>query len=262
MHLSFRSPLFVLSALLASAAAAQSSTTSSSSSNASTTNTTTTASAATTATPQSAPAAPAAVTTPPGATAPNVVVQPPRPVTSPAGDPPQTPSTAVNPLAPNLPPASGAAQAIVNSTTAAPGATAATTLAIEPTNLNELAAAGLDVALNPTVALATLRTAPIANQQTVLRSLQTRVDATTRALIDLRAQARANGVAGAGPNFDQAAEEIRVREIALRDALSSAGSTADEAAWRQAQTQIATLYQAYADAVQRARAFLQPPPQP
>lgn len=258
MHFRSRSAILVLPAALASIALAQSSTTSTSTSS----TTTTTAPAATTATPQSVPTAPTTTTTTPGATAPNAVVQPPRPVTPPAGNTPQVPSTAVNPLAPNLPPASSAAQTIVNSTTSAPGATTATTLAVEPTNINELAAAGLDAALNPTAALTTLRTAPVANQQTVLRALQTRVDASTRALLDLRARSRANGIAGAGPNFNQAAEDIRLREVALRDALSSAGSTADEAAWRQAQTQIATLYQAYADSVQRARALLQSPPRP
>lgn len=256
MHLRSRSAFLVFPTLLASIAFAQSSTTSTSTS--SNTTTTTTAPAATTATPQNAPTAPTTTTTAPAATAPNAVVQPPRPVTPPAGNTPPVPSTAVNPLAPNLPPASSAAQTIVNSTTAAPG----TALALEPSNINELAAAGLDAALNPTAALTTLRTAPVASQQTVVRALQTRVDATTRALLDLRARARANGIAGAGPNFDQAAEDIRLRETALRDALSSAGGTTDEAAWRQAQTQIATLYQAYADSVQRARALLQSPPQP
>ncbi|HLP25937.1 MAG TPA: hypothetical protein VK477_09680, partial [Acidobacteriota bacterium] len=146
----------------------------------------------------------------------------------------------------------------MNSTTTSPGAVSATTLIVQPANINELAAAGVDVSLNPTAALASIRQAPMTNQQPALRSLQTRVDATARALIDLRAQARANGVAGAGANFDQAAEDIRQRETALRDAISSAGSTTDEAAWRQAQTQLATLYQAYADSVQRARSLLQP----
>lgn len=249
MHLTSRPALVVFLSLLASAASAQTSTPAS-------------APAATTATPRSAPTASMATTTP-AANVPNSVVQPvSRPVEPPTGTPPQVPAPAVNPLAPNLPPASPtAAQTVVNSTTAVPGA-ASTALAVDPTNINELAAAGLDVALNPTAALTTLRQSPVASQQTALRTLQARVDATTRALFDLRAQARANGVAGAGANFDQAAEDIRVRETALRNALSSAGSTADEAAWRQSQTQIAMLYQAYADSVQRARALLQPTPQP
>jgi hypothetical protein len=191
------------------------------------------------------------------------VTQPVQPVAPAIGNPPQPPSTAVNPLAPNLPPASSnAATTIVNSTTFAPGAATAPALAIEPTNINELAAAGLDVALNPPAALMVLRQTPAASQQTAVRTLQTRVDAVTRALIDARAQARANGVAGAGTNFDQAAEDVRLREAALRDALNSASSSTDEAAWRQAQTQLATLYQAYADSVQRARSLLQPAPQP
>lgn len=207
--------------------------------------------------------APTATTNATPASAPNAVVQPvPRPVVPPVGNPPQVPPGAVNPLAPNLPSPSTAAQSIVNSTTATPGASNAVTPVVEPTNINELAAAGIDVSLNPTAALTTIRQTPMANQQTALRSLQTRVDATARALIDLRAQARANGVAGAGANFDQAAEDVRLRETALRDAISSAGSTTDEAAWRQAQTQLATLYQAYADSVQRARVLLQPTPQP
>jgi hypothetical protein len=206
--------------------------------------------------------APAATTSSPPVSAPNAVVQPvPRPVVPPTSNTPQPPSTAVNPLAPTAQ-TSNAAQTVIDSTTSTPGAINATTLAVEPTTLNELAAAGVDVSLNPTAALSTLRQAPVANQQTALRSMQTRIDATSRALIDLRAQARANGVAGAGANFDSAAEEVRVREIALRDAISTAGGTTDEAGWRQSQTQLATLYQAYADAVQRARALLQPTPQP
>lgn len=218
----------------------------------------------TTPTPTSPPTtAPSAVTTPAPVSAPNAVVQPAtRPVSPPVGNSPQATDGAVNPLAPTLPNPSDPARTIVDSTTSTPGAVNAPALVVEPTNINALAAAGIDVALNPTAALSTIREAPVANQRTALRALQTRVDATARALIDLRAQARANGVAGAGPNFDQAAEDISLREVALRDAISAAGSTADEAAWRQAQTQLATLYQAYADSVQRARALLQPTPQP
>lgn len=215
------------------------------------------------ATPAQPATAPTVTTTSPAASTPNTVVQPvTRPVVPPTSNPPQLPPGAVNPMAPNLPNPSNAAQTIVNGTTTTPGAANAATLAVEPTNLNELAAAGVDVSLNPTAALASIRQAPMTNHQTALRSLQTRVDATARALIDMRAQARANGVAGAGANFDQAAEDVRLREVALRDAISSAGSTTDEAAWRQAQTQLATLYQAYADSVQRARSLLQPTPQP
>lgn len=251
-------PRVLLPTLLAAALSASAQTSSSTSS------TTTTTPSPSPSTPANPPTtAPGAVTTPPPVSAPNAVARPvTRPVIPPTGNPPQTPDGAVNPLAPNLPNPSSAAQTIVDSTTSTPGVANAAALAVEPTNINALAAAGVDVALNPTAALATIRQAPVAHQQTALRTLQTRVDATARALIDLRAQARANGVAGAGSNFDQAAEDIRLREVALRDALSAAGSTSDEAAWRQAQTQIATLYQAYADSVQRARALLQAPPQP
>lgn len=247
-------PVFVAAALTAVAQTSSSSTTPSS------TTRTTTAPAATTAAPPAS--APAATTATPPVSAPNAVVQPAlRPVEPPVGNPPQVTPGAINPLAPNLPNPSNTAPGVVSSTPA-PGAVSAGSVVVEPTNINELAAAGVDVSLNPTAALTTIRQAPVANQQPALRSLQTRVDATARALIDLRAQARANGVAGAGTNFDQAAEDIRVREAALRDAINSAGSTTDEAAWRQAQTQLATLYQAYADSVQRARSLLQPAPQP
>ncbi len=227
----------------------------------------TSASSTTTAPGASTSAPPAtasrATTTPPPASAPNAVVQPvTRPVVPPVGNTPQVAPGAVNPLAPTLPNPSNPAQTVVNRTTTTPGAANAASLAVEPTNLNELAAAGLDVSLNPAAALASIRQTPMTNQQPALRSLQNRVDATARALVDLRAQARANGVAGAGANFDQAAEDVRLRETALRDAISSAGSTTDEAAWRQAQTQLATLYQAYPDSVQRARSLLQPTPQP
>jgi hypothetical protein len=260
MHLRLASAASALVTVLATVALAQSTTNSTSNTSASPAQS---APPATPSTPPVAPpaTAPAAATSSPPVAAPNTVVQPDtRPVVPPTSNSPQPPSTPVNPLAPTPSNPSNAAQTIVNSTTTTPGAVNAAALVAEPRNLNELAAAGVDVSLNPTAALTTVRQAPVANQQIALRSLQTRIDATSRALTDLRAQARANGVAGAGTNFDQAAEEVRVREVALRDAISAAGGTADEAAWRQSQTQLATLYQAYADAVQRARALLQPTP--
>lgn len=216
--------------------------------------------------PSAPPAtAPAAVTSPPTVTAPTTAVTPSlRPVIPPVGNTPNPPP-AVNPLAP-VPPASAvstAAQSVVNGVVlpGGPDAAAQVALANDPNNINALAALGVDAALNPSAALATLRAAPATNQQAVLRSLQTRVDATTRALVDLRAQARANGVTGAGANYDQAAENIRLREAALREAIQSAGSAADEAGWVQARSQVETQYQAYVDAVMRARALLQSPTQ-
>lgn len=249
MHLR---PILVPVLLAATAAFAQSQTTSSP--------TTTTPAAP----PPQPTTAPAAVTTPPAANAPATVVTPvTRPVIPPVGNTPNPPP-AVNPSAPVSPVVGTAtAQSVVNGVVVpgGPDVAAQVALANDPNNVNALATLGVDAALNPSAALATLRATPAANQQAVLRSLQTRIDATTRALIDLRAQAQANGVAGAGSNYDQAAENIRLREAALREALQSAGSAADDAGWVQARSQVETQYQAYVDAVMRARALLQSAPQ-
>jgi hypothetical protein len=222
----------------------------------------------TTTTTTTAPATPA----PPPATAPTTVTQPvSRPVIPPT-TPARAPITPVVPLndgrAPTAPgavvtppvlpnAASATAQSVVNANGTT---TTTTTLLVDPNSMDALVAGGVDVALNPAAALAALRQSPTANQQKALATLRTRVDATDRALADMRAQARANGVAGAGSNYDQVAEDIRVREDALREALRAAGSGTSDQEWRQAQSQVAAAYQAYADAVARARTLLQPAP--
>ena len=88
------------------------------------------------------------------------------------------------------------------------------------------------------------------------------MEATNRALTELRAQARSLGVTSANTNFDQAAADVRAREDVIRDTLRNASITATEEDWVRLRSLLATQYQTYADSVLRARDLLQvPPPQ-
>lgn len=244
---------------LATVAHAQSTTSSSSSTTTSTTSPT--AAATTTTTTQASP------TTTTAPRAPNTVTQPVPAPANPRLAPPTGPVTPVDPLSV---PADATRARPANAASAVtgvpPGSTNASIqldangnpIAVSGASLDALAAAGVDVALDPVNTVAGLRRTPFADSRATLEQVRLRVEATGRALTELRAQARANGVSTAGSNFDQVAAEIRTREELLRDALRDAGTATSEEAWRQAQHQVATHYQAYADAVRRAQQLLQP----
>lgn len=261
---SFAAALFTL----ATFAHAQSSTSTSSSTNTSTTTTAAPGAATTTTTTQTSPT----TTTTPTSTAPrapNTVTQPVPAPANPRLTPPTAPVTPVDPLsAPADPTGTRTVHTAPTAVTGVPpGSTNASTqldadgnpIAVSGASLDALAAAGIDVALDPVNTVAALRRTSFANSRPTLEQVRTRVDATGRALTELRAQARANGVATAGSNFDQVAAEIRTREELLRDALREAATATSEEAWRQSQHQVATHYQAYADAVRRAQQLLQIP---
>ncbi|MBA4137235.1 MAG: hypothetical protein C0518_07970 [Opitutus sp.] len=258
---------------LATVAHAQSTSTTSSNTSTSTSPSTTTTTTQTT--------SPGTMTTSPTSVAPRnpTLVRNPTAITNPVPGPvvppttsPSLPAQAVDPLnnaATNVTrplPANAAQQAANSNLSVPPGSTNASTMldangnpiAVSGASIDALAAAGVDVALDPATTVAAIRRADRTTQQAALAQVRTRIDATSRALTELRAQARANGVAAVDSNFDQAAAEIRNREDLLRDALRDAGSATSDEAWRQAQSQIATQYQAYAEAVRRAQQMLQP----
>lgn len=257
---------------LALIAHAQSTTSSSSSPATSTTTTTTTRSTAAPSTTTTTTSPTSVVPTNPTLVRnPSAITNPvPGPVVPPT-TPPRLPAQAVDPLnnaATNVtrPLPANAAEQAANATAVPPGSTNASTaldasgnpIAVSGASIDALAAAGLDVALDPTATVTAIRRADRSTQQAALAQVRTRIDATSRALTELRAQARATGVATVDSNFDQAAAEIRTREDLLRDALREAGSASSDEAWRQAQSQIATHYQAYAEAVRRAQQMLLP----
>lgn len=244
-----------------------------SSSSSTTTSTTTTTSPSTATTSRTTTQASPTTTTTPTTTAPrapNTVTQPVPAPANPRLTPPTGPVAPVDPLSV---PADATRARPANAASAVtgvpPGSTNASIrldangnpIAVSGASLDALAAAGVDVALDPTATLAAVRRTPFADARTTIEQVRTRVEATGRALTELRAQARANGVATAGSNFDQVAAEIRTREDLLRDALREAGTATSEEAWRQAQHQVTTHYQAYADAVRRAQQLLQIPQQ-
>jgi len=128
-------------------------------------------------------------------------------------------------------------------------------------SIDALAAAGVEVALDPQNALTNLRRANADGQRGVTAELQTRLDATDRALTEARAAARANGFPITDSGFDQAMTEVRARENVLRETLRNATRANNENEWRSLQSLLDSQYTAYADAVLRARALLQPPSQ-
>lgn len=210
----------------------------------------------TTTTPTNAQTAPGTVATPPAPFAPPPVTQPvpgavvpqvqppgqvPAPVTPPAG--PTAPGTVVQP----------------------PGSTNASTvldangqrIVVSGASIDALAAAGVEVAVDPQNTLANLRRADASGQQGVTAELQTRIDATGRALTEARAQARASGFPISDAQYDQLVAEIRLREDMLRETLRNAAISNSEAEWRQLQSVLDSQYSAYADAVLRANRMIQ-----
>lgn len=254
----FRPLVTLLCASVVPVAFAQSSST--------TTTTTTSPNAATTTTtnPTQAQTAPGAVTTPSAPFSPPPVTQPvPTPVVPPTGAPLQgpvdrsAPATVTQPVGPTAP----------GTVALPPGSTSASTaldasgqrIAVSGASIDALAAAGVEVAVDPQNALSNLRRADASGQTGVTAELQTRLDATNRALTEARARARATGFPLASAEFDQLAAEVRTREDLLRETLRNAATSNSEAEWRQLQSVLDTQYSAYADAVLRANRLLQPP---
>jgi hypothetical protein len=129
-------------------------------------------------------------------------------------------------------------------------------LIVSGASIDALAAAGVQAALDPQNALARLRRANAASQPGVVSELQTRVDATSRALTEARARARAGGLSISDAELDRLASEIRVREDVLRDTLRNLTRATSEQEWRQMQSLLDSQYTAYADAVLRANQYL------
>jgi hypothetical protein len=180
------------------------------------------------------------------------------PPTDPAGGPvmplnpqPPAPVRPMNsaPRAPGLPPAVDASTALDSS---------GNPIAVSGASIDALAAAGVEAALSAPETIEALRRSEGSEQTRLLNQVLLRVDATSRALTELRAEARALGRPRSGANFDQLASEIATREDVLRDTLRNATISASEEDWTRIRHELATQYQAYAESVLRARQMLLP----
>lgn len=86
---------------------------------------------------------------------------------------------------------------------------------------------------------------------TLSAELQAKIEATAKAMADLRAEARAlRGEARS--NFDAAYAELRAKEKALRASLKDYVRESKEATWGEVQSRLAADYRAYAQAAARA----------
>ena len=267
---SFRSTLLVLGCVaLTPLAFAQSSTTSPSTSSTTTRTQSTSPSTSTSTVPNAASStatnptqtAPGAQTTAPFAPAP-ITTPVTTPVVPPTGTPVQGTPVRTAPGAVTQPVIPGAPAQVAQP----PGATNASTMldaqggriAVSGSSIDALAAGGVEVAVDPQNALANLRRANADGQAGVTAELQTRVDATSRALTESRARARAAGLSISDANYDQLAAEVRVREDMLRETLRNAARANSEEEWRTLQSVLDSQYAAYADAALRAHRLLTP----
>lgn len=91
--------------------------------------------------------------------------------------------------------------------------------------------------------------------------LETRLDATTRQLVELRAKADQGGEKSRA-EFAHALVEVRQQEKELRASLRAAMKVSDEKAWGEAQSALAKEYGAFAKAVAHAEVVAQPGAEP
>lgn len=185
------------------------------------------------------------------------------PVATPPADPVGGPVTPLNAPPPgSVRPADAAAP---RAPTAPPAVDASTTLdaggnpvAVSGASIDALAAAGVEAALSAPQTIEALRRSEGSEQTRLLNQVRLRLDATSRALTELRASARSLGRPLTGSNFDQLAAEITAREDVLRETLRNASISASEEDWVRVRHELATQYHAYADSVLRARQLLVP----
>lgn len=129
-------------------------------------------------------------------------------------------------------------------------------VAVSGVSVDALAAAGIDVAVDPQTVIASLQRANRTTAATAVSELRARIEATTRALNELRTEAKATGMQVDGALLEQATADLRSQENMLRQALTNASRASNDAEWRQAQAQLATQYQLYAQAVRRTQTIL------
>lgn len=130
-------------------------------------------------------------------------------------------------------------------------------LGVGTLNLDALAAGGVDAALDPTAAVAALGRAPRTEQDAALADLRTRVDATRRALLELRARARAQGVQVDSATQGRLEADLEEQEEALKRTLGTAPVAPTDDEWQRLQAEVAAQYEAFANAVRRVQQNLQ-----
>lgn len=130
-------------------------------------------------------------------------------------------------------------------------------LGVGTLNIDALAAGGVDAALDPRTAITTLQLTPRSEQDAALADLRTRVDATRRALIELRARARAQGLEVDADLRARLEADLENQEDALKRTLATAPVAQTDDDWRRLQSEISLQYEAFANAVRRVQLHLQ-----
>ncbi|HYC69818.1 MAG TPA: hypothetical protein VEB66_01340 [Opitutaceae bacterium] len=130
-------------------------------------------------------------------------------------------------------------------------------LGVGSLNIDALAAGGVDSALDPRATIANFNSAPRADQDVALADVRTRVDATRRALIELRARSRAEGAEVDSTRQGRLEAELEEQEEALKRTLATAPVAQTDDEWRRLQTEVSLQYEAYANAVRRVQLNLQ-----
>lgn len=184
---------------------------------------------------------------------------------------PENPAPGVGQARPLVPPPTGPvgeAPPLIDEEgrTVPPGAPAPGTTLAEPRlprlgvgtlNIDALAVGGVDIALDPVNVIANFQQTPRSDQDVALADLRTRVDATSRALVELRARARAQGVPVEATLNSRLTAEMEQQEEALKRTLSTVPVANTDEEWRRVQSDISTQYSAYANAVRRVQMSLQ-----
>jgi len=114
---------------------------------------------------------------------------------------------------------------------------------------------GIAGSLNSAAMVSDIRNASQATRTTMLAQVDSSLDASARAVADLRRSGRElKGEARA--RFDAAYDDLRAQEKTVKRSLSTARKAKDST-WADAQSQLASDYEAYAQAVSRAEAAAQ-----
>jgi hypothetical protein len=130
-------------------------------------------------------------------------------------------------------------------------------LGVGSLNIDALAAGGVDEALDPQGAMAAFNQASRSEQDVARADLRTRVDATRRALLELTARSRAQGVAVDSTQQGRMEAELEEREEVLKRTLGTTPVAQTDDEWRRLQAEVSTHYDAFANAVRRVQMNLQ-----
>lgn len=130
-------------------------------------------------------------------------------------------------------------------------------LGVGSLNIDALAAGGIDHAVDLQAAVAALGRAPRSEQNVALADIRTRVDSTRRALLELIARSRAQGVEVDSTQQGQLEAELEEREDVLKRTISTAPVAETDDEWRRLQAEVSVQYQEFANAVRRVQQNLQ-----